>query len=76
MSNQVPDNGVMKLPPITISPALRLTLPTGTVALTTAQAFQLVDELTYKAILRQQAEREQRRTAARARRLAAPGENK
>lgn len=58
----------MKMPPFTISPDLRLTLPSNGVVLSTAQAIRLADELAYKAYLRQSTERDERRAAARARR--------
>ena len=58
----------MKMPLGTVAPDLRITLPAGGVVLSTAQAIRLADELAYKAYLRQSAERDERRAAARARR--------
>lgn len=68
MANRLSDSASMKMPPVTVSPDLRITLPAGGVVLSTAQAIRLADELAYRAYLRQSSEREKRRAAARARR--------
>lgn len=45
----------MKMPLVTISPDLRLNLPTGGVVLTPAEALQLAERVTLAAMLRQAA---------------------